>query len=146
MCRSRKSRWRDSLFAFFESWDHLPSPWEIFRCIRARAPSNRNRNTTAAQHLSSNHLLTFMMPPRFLLCGGQLRSADRNDQLPVRICMESESPARGKDRASNSDDRTLSGNDVTHWFTETEPSAAVLSVEAKPYSAVLCSGFEISSP
>src|SRR6266436_5305026 len=90
------SRLRDFLFGFFERWDHLPSPGEIFRCIRARAPSIRNRNTNTAQHLSSNHLLTFMMPPRFLLCGGRLRSAVRNDQLPVRICMESESPARGK--------------------------------------------------
>src|SRR5258705_13705424 len=70
--------------------------WLLDKCCAALVLLFRMLGARAAQHLSSNHLLTFMMPPRSILCGGQLRSAVRNDQLAVRICMENESPARGK--------------------------------------------------
>ena len=150
MGRWCNSRFRDFLFGFFERWDHLPSLWSIFRCIRARAPSIRNRSTTAAQHLSSNHLLTFMMPLRFLLCGGQRRSAVRNDQVPVRICMESESPARGKTAEVLQEIELCAGKclrDTTQRVGSPRlDHVAVLSIETKTYSAVLCSGLEISSP
>jgi hypothetical protein len=59
------------------------------------------------------------MPPRFLLWGGHLRTAVRNDQLRMRICMESEQGEKTEEVIQG--DRTQSGNNVTHRFTETEP-------------------------
>ena len=49
-----------------------------------------------------------MMPPKFVFCGGPQRSAVRNDQLHVRICLESELPTLGKEEAVQADG-TLAG-------------------------------------
>src|SRR6266853_446375 len=85
-----------------------------------------------------------------ILCGGQLRSAVRNDQLAVRICMENESPARGKTEEVLQEIELYPGKclrDTTQRVGSPRlDHVAVLSIETKPYSAVLCSGLEISSP
>src|ERR1700733_9722401 len=57
------------------------------------------RNECAAQDLSSNHLLSFMIPPKVLLWMSKKRAA-RNGQILVRICMGRQTNADTRQRGS----------------------------------------------